>query len=81
MIRDKLSSDTFSIDSTNYDLKNSWILIRPTADANRLKVLTKQGENQKNWSFLATLPIPQKNLTDLKKFDWGRIVWSAKQGV
>ena len=81
MIREKLSTDSFHIESTKYDLKSSWILIRPTAEANRLKVLTKQSENQKNWSFLTTLPIPQKNSTDLKKFDWGKIVWTSKQGV
>ena len=81
MIRDKLSSDSFNIEDNKYDLKDSWILIRPTSEANRLKVFTKLDKNQKNWSFLTTLPIPQKNDIDLKKFDWGKIIWSTKQRV
>ena len=80
-IRDKLSNNPFCIEDKQFDLRNSWIMVRPTADSSRLKVFYKSNNNHSNWSFLTLIPIPPVNTDNLKDFNWGKITWPQNNRV
>ena len=81
MIRDKLTNVSFSLDDKSFCLKKSWIMIRPTSDSSRLKILFKNDKNQPSWTFLTTLPLPTDKTDDVNNFNWGKIVWNANKGI
>ena len=68
------------IDSTEYDLTEQWIMIRPNANFTKLKLLSKDPKAE-SWKFITLLDIPSENLANLKNYSWGTVKWLPKKRV
>lgn len=79
-IRERFASNCFSIDSTEYDLTEQWIMIRPNANFTKLKLLSKDPKAE-SWKFITLLDIPSENLANLKNYSWGTVKWLPKKRV
>ena len=80
LIREKFTTATFSINSVDFDLTDSWVMIRPTADFKKIKILYKSKNSNESWTFLSTVALPTPN-SNLEDFSWGLIKWHNKQNV